>query len=506
MAATWIKPIHNQQRGTEGSVGKVSEYIMNPEKTSGSELVTSYLCDPRNLSDDFMQSRDEYFTVARKNFGSSEIVAYHVRQAFLPGEVDAELANKLGHEMAAELTRGMNGNFAYIVATHNDTAHIHNHILINAYDIEGECKFRNPKRSYKLLREISDRISEKYGLSVIDDPDHSKSRAPEYRYDNGDTVPKKRTDLLEAIDHILKHQNPNDLADFYAKLEAVGCEIKRRGKSVSIRPKGGKRFIRFRTLPDGYDEASITARININNKERMREAELEKQAGAAKNSVPKHEPPTTPQHTFAAPTAKINLLIDIENSIKAQTSPDYERWATGFNIQQAAETLLFLQNNGLADIETLAQTASKTEADFNEIQSRFDSTVTRMKEISELQKHIGTYHKTNAIYSQYLRSKRNPDFFRQNENAIVACEKAKAFFDALDLEKLPSIHELQIEYATLQAQKNECAATRKSLKKHSADLKNAQKNVEKFLEIELEKEPEIESARDERKRKSAHDI
>jgi len=178
---------------------------------------------------------------------------------------------------------------------------------------------------------------------------------------------------------------------------------------------------------------------------------------------------------------KIKSLIDIENSAKAQGSRGYENWAKSFNLQQAAQTLLFLQENNLADLNELAQLVTQTQNEFNTINSRIDAANTRLKEISALQKNIGTYRKTKDIYSQYLRSKRNKDFYTKNEKAIQSCEAAKEFFDKLGLEKIPTIKELQAEYASLVGEKQKGIMQRNQLKKPLSDLLSAQKNIHAII-------------------------
>jgi FtsZ-binding cell division protein ZapB len=185
---------------------------------------------------------------------------------------------------------------------------------------------------------------------------------------------------------------------------------------------------------------------------------------------------------------KINLLIDIENSIKAQNSPGYERWAKGFNLQQAAETLLFLQTNNLTEIEALTHAASQVKNDYDALQKRIDNAEARIKEVNILQRHIGAYHKNRDVYSQYLRSKRSPKFREENEKAIATVEEAKAFFDSLGLEKLPTIQELRAEYAILSQEIHDCMQTKNSIRQQVFDLQSAKKNVEIILGLDGEQD------------------
>jgi septal ring factor EnvC (AmiA/AmiB activator) len=194
--------------------------------------------------------------------------------------------------------------------------------------------------------------------------------------------------------------------------------------------------------------------------------------------------------TTAEPTAiishdkKINLLIDIENSIKAKDSPGYERWAQGFNLQQAAETLMFLQTNNLTDMDALTHAANQAQTDYDVLQQRIDAADARIKDVNALQRHIGAYSKNRNIYAQYLRSKRNPKFRKENEKAIITVEEAKAYFDSLGLDKLPTIKELQAEFSVLYQEKQNCYQARNAMRQSVFDLQSAKKNVEIFLGID----------------------
>ena len=286
---------------------------------------------------------------------------------------------------------------------------------------------------------------------------------------------------------------PRDFDDFLRHLSESGCKIKKRGKTISVMPpSGAKRYFRFRTgkngLPDGYDEESLREKIAAMWVGVDISLPLdERQPGTEGHATVEQKPLSVmPVFELEPPLnivlgEKIKSLIDIENSAKAQNSRGYETWAKSFNLQQAAQTLLFLQENNIADIESLGQMVSQMQNEFATITSRINSADMRLKEISTLQKHIGSYRKTRDIYSQYLRSKRSKDFYDKNEKAIQSCEAAKEFFDKLGLEKIPTIKELQAEYASLVGEKQKGILQRDQLRKPLADLQAAHKNVQAIL-------------------------
>ena len=512
MAATRIMTVHPiEELGAAQSIKVVMDYVMNPEKTNGGTLITGFECGIEMAAEDFMFMRDEYVFNTGRSQGANEILVYHVRQSFVPGEIsDVDAVNKMGYELALELT---GGNHAFIVCTHTDRPHLHNHIIISAVNLDCDRKFRNGFLSYKRVQEIADRISAENNLHVIENPALSKGTNNRYR------KPTMRDGLVVMIDKILAADPPKDFDDLLKRLEKNGCKIRRRGKTISVKPPGAKSYFRFKTgknnLIDGYDEVSLRKKIADIQAALQNDLREDSELNAEKifgnvhadaerfddfSSVTDKEIPLTadtpPTENDTEPTAepyvrfthdkRINLLIDIENSIKAQQSLGYERWAKGFNLQQAAETLLFLQTNNLTNIADLTQAANQAQAEYDALQNRIDTADARIKNVNTLQRHIGAYRKNSDVYSQYLRSKRNPKFRADNEKAIATVEEAKAYFDSLGLDKLPTIKDLQAEYSTLSQEKNACYQARNEMRRHVFDLQSAKKNVEMLLGIEAE--------------------
>ena len=498
MANTRIMKVHpNNALGAAQTIKRMTDYFKNPDKTDGGRLVTGFECDTDMITEEFMLARDEYRFKTGRNQGDNEVLAYHVRQAFFPGEIDADTANKLGHELAMELTQG---NHAFMVCTHIDRGHIHNHIVINSVNLDCTGKYRDIKNSWKRsIKLTADRISLENGLSIVEKPGFGKGYSLRYK------TPNKRDGLAGIIDEVLEKSKPKDFEDFLKLLAKAGCKIKQRGKTISVMPPGAERYFRLKAgkkgLPVGYDEDSLRKKIAEMQTETQAEVSADLQenveeilTAADTKTIPVTDSP--PLETAAAPTheeptkpvhgKKINLIIDLENSIKAQESSGYKRWATGFNLQQAAETLLFLQAHNLTDMDTLTHAAAFAKFEYDNLQKRIDAADTRIGEVNILQKYIGAYNKNRDIYSQYLRSKRSPKFRQDNEKAIATVEEAKAFFDSLGLDKLPTIAELREEYSSLAQEKFNCQQARNGMKQTVFDLQSAKKNEELLLGIEGE--------------------
>ena len=461
MAATWIKPVRAKNGKTTAQTFSDSlHYITNPAKTRNGELISTYGCDPRTSHQEFHLTKQDYDKSIGVAANKKDVLLYHMRISFKPGEITPEDATKLCHEMALRWTKGKH---QFVVATHDDKNHIHCHIMYNAVNIEADRKYKNFWFSSRALRRMSDIMCLENGLSVIENPKSSRGSYGDWL--GSKKEPSSRELLEQLIDKILA-QKPTSFDDFIKMLEIEGCEFKRSRRSVRL-PKT-KGFLRLNGLGDDYTEDAIKERIDG------------KRIVAPAKTAIADAPPT--QQTSTAPQApKFNLLIDVQNSIKAQNSVGYERWSKVFNLKQAAKTLLFLQDNDLDDIEKLAEAAQKAKDDFNDLQTRIHNADARLKEIPQMQKYIGTYVKTKDVYAEYKRRKFSKKFYADNAKAIDDCKAAKAFFDDKGLAKLPTIKSLKEEFATLTAEKKKLYAGYSTARNNMQEILMAQQNVQQLL-------------------------
>ena len=140
MAAVRLIALHvTKGRSVAKSLGARTDYAKNPEKTEKGELVTAYGCDPVTADEEFMLQKRLYSQVTEKA-QKRDVIAYQIRQSFKPGEITPEDVNRLGHELAMRFTKG---RYSFIVATHTDRAHIHNHIVFHSTAMDGSRKFKN---------------------------------------------------------------------------------------------------------------------------------------------------------------------------------------------------------------------------------------------------------------------------------------------------------------------------------------------------------------------------
>ena len=446
MATTRLMPLHSGKgRSVAEALGRVTDYVENPEKTNGGNLVTAYQCNPSIADQEFLFSKRQYAAITGRERKDNDVIAYHLRQSFKPGEITPELANKIGYDLAMSLTKG---NHAFIVCTHVDKHHIHSHIVFNSTAIDCNRKFRNFWRSSFAIRKISDMLCLQNGLSVIEKPKPSRGSYGTWLGEG--KPPAIRGQLEQMIDAALT-QGCKGFDDFLAAMKAAGAEVKR-GKHLAFKIPNSKRFIRCDSLSGSYTEAAIMERISGKR---------------------------------AAAQTKPNLLIDIQAKMQQAHSPGFERWAKIFNLKETAKTVMYLQENGLMDFGELEKACDAATRKFKDLSSQTKAASARMKAISELQRHIGTYGKTREVYAQYrkLAGRKQVQFYEQHTGEITACQAAKRHFDSLGLKKLPSMQSLKQEYAALQAENKKRYPEYKRAREKMIELLTAKNNVERILGV-----------------------
>lgn len=258
----------------------------NPEKTKGGELVSAFACDPRTVDAEFLLSKKEYQSRTGRA-QKRDVIAYQVRQSFRPGEVSPEEANRIGYEFAF---RFLKGDHAFIVATHVDKAHVHNHIVWNSTDLDCTHKFRNFWGSTRAVQRLSDTLCVEHGLSIIEQP---KGKGMHY----GEWLEMKkphshRDQLRETIDRALA-QKLKDFDALFHLLRDAGYEA-RAGKQWTFCGASRKRFIRLDTLGDGYSYETVLEEKTL------------------------HQPRAKGKAISVLGEKKISLLVDIQAKLQAE--------------------------------------------------------------------------------------------------------------------------------------------------------------------------------------------
>ena len=447
MAATRLIALHkNKGKSVAACLKSRTDYAQNPDKTQQGELVSSYECSPLTVDEEFMLSKRQY-ELATGRRQKSDVIAYQIRQSFKPGEITAEEANKVGYELAMRFTKG---KYAFIVATHTDREHIHNHIIYNSTALDSIRKFRDFLLSGLAVQRLSDLICLEHQLSVIEiKPYRERQKRTLY-------PPKEsnRDRLCGVIDTILA-EKPKDYEDFLQGLEQQGYEVKR-GKYTSVKGARQKRFIRFRTLGAGYSEEELKAVIAGKTEHRPRQTQ------------PFQEPP-------------FQLLVDIQAKLSEGKSEGYARWAKKYNLKEMSKTLIFLQEHKIGSADELNERTAAATEKYHQLGDSIKAAETRMAEIAVLKTHIINYAKTHEVYTAYRKAGYSKAFLEAHREEITLHKAAKAAFDEAGLQKLPKVKELDAEFAELLTKKKSAYPDYRKARNEMQELVRAQKNVERFF-------------------------
>ena len=447
MAATRLIALHkNKGKSVAACLKDRTDYAQNPDKTAQGELVSSYACSPLTVDEEFLLSKRQY----EQSTGRSQkrdVIAYQIRQSFKPGEITPEEANQVGYELAMRFTKGKH---AFLVATHIDRQHIHNHVLFNSTSLDGTRKFRDFFLSGLAVQRLSDQICLEHQLSVIEIKPY-RERQKRIPYPPKESNQER---LCGVIDTILA-ENPTDFEAFLSALVQQGYEIKR-GKYTSVKGPRQKRFIRFKTLGEGYSEEKIQAVL----------------AGKAKHQPYQKQPPK--EQPF-------HLLVDIQEKMAEGKGEGYKKWAAKHNLKEMSKTLLFLQEQKIGNEDELNERTEAAVSRYHALGDSIKAAEKRMAEIAALREHIIHFAKTCDVYAEYRKSGYSKKFLETHREAIELHRAAKAAFDDAGLKKLPKVKELNAEYAELLAKKKAIYPAYRKAREEMQPLLRAQKNVELFF-------------------------
>ncbi len=457
IATTRLIPLHiGKGRKAGKAISQIIDYMDNPEKTDNGRLISSYECDSRIADAEFAYSKRIYQTKSGRDVKSNDIIAYQIRQSFKPGEITPEEVNRLGYELAMRFTKGQH---AFIVCTHIDRQHLHNHIIFNSTNLECNRKFCNFWGSSKAVRRLSDTICIENGYSVIAEPKQRRGLSyNKWQEQQGiEKKPSHRDMLRQAIDNALEQQ-PADFSNLLELLRSDNIEVSQRGKNWRLKGAGWKQFVRLDSLGEGYSEAVLKAALASGR--------------------------------TAKPKEKINLLVDIQQKLAEGKGGGYAKWASVFNLKQLAKTYNYLNENNLLSYEELAGRTAAASERFNELSSRIKAAESRMAEIAVLKTHIINYSKTRDVYVAYRKAGYSKKFAAEHESALLLHKAAKKAFNDLGLKKLPTVKSLQAEYAQLLADKKEAYGEYRQTREEMKQLLTVKANVDNLLEIEDSKQKE----------------
>ena len=446
MAVTKIKPI-------KSTLKKALDYIQNPDKTDGKMLVSSFGCSPETADIEFE------FTIAQAlNRGNN--LAHHLIQSFEPGEVDYQKAHEIGKQLADAVTKGQ---YEYVLTTHIDKGHVHNHIIFCSVNFVDYHKYNSNERSYYGIRNMSDRLCRENGLSVVVPQKGGKGKNyAEYLAEKTGTSWKGK--LKIAVDGLIPQVS--SFEELLSRLQGLGYEIKP-GKYVSCRAPGQERFTRLKTLGADYTEEAIRERIEGRRTRTAKATKAER---------------------------GVSLLIDIENSIKAAQSRGYEQWAKIHNLKQAAKTLNFLTEHQISRYEDLTAKITEIQTESDKAGDALKEVEKRLADMAVLIKNVSTFQKTKPAYDTYRKARNKERYRAAHEGTVILHEAAAKALKAAGISKLPNLAALQAEYEKLQKQKEALRADYGKLKKQVREYDVIKQNIDSILR--QPREPEREKGKE----------
>ena len=446
MAVTKIKAIR-------GTLSKAIAYILNPEKTDEKLLVSSYGCASETAAREFEWTRK---IAEQKGMNPVRIIARHVIQSFEIGEVTPELAHEIGKQFADEI---LGGKYEYVLTTHIDKDHVHNHLIFNAVDFVDYHAYKSYKRIYYDMREVSDRLCKENGLSVIPPSQNKGMGYKEYTEAKRGTSWKQK--LKQTIDRLVI--TAKDYDDFLRLMQEAGYEIKT-GKYISFRAEGQERFTRSKTIGENYTEERIKERI-------------------AGRTPRKSQRQTTPKG--------ISLIGDIQERIRLIDSKGYEHKAKLTILKEAARTLNYLTENNLLQYADLEKKVEDVHSSYDRTGKELKGVEARLREVQPLIKNISNYQRLKPVYDAFQKAKDKSGFKAKHEAELVIFEGARSTLLAMQGdEKLPSLKTLQAEQQRLLEEQQRLYDERAKLKKEARMIDTMKANVDIFLKPSVVQEPE----------------
>ena len=437
MAVTKIKAIR-------GTLSKALAYIMNPEKTDDKMLVSSYGCATETAAQEFEWTRK---IAEQQGMNPVKIIARHVIQSFDVGEVSPELAHEIGKQFADEI---LGGKYEYVLTTHIDKGHVHNHLIFNAVDFVDHHAYKSYKKIYYDMREASDRLCKENGLSVIPPSQGKGMSYKEYTEAKRGTSWKQK--LKQTIDRNIIMAKDYD--EFLKMMQDAGYEIKT-GKYISFRAEGQERFTRAKTIGENYTEERIKERIQGRNP-RKRQMQTTRKG--------------------------VSLIIDIQNSIKAQESKGYEHWAKINNLKEAAKTINYLTENNLLQYADLEKKVEDIHGSYTRTGEELKRVEARLREVQPLIKNISNYQRLKPVYDAFQKAKDKTSFRSKHEAELVIFEAARSTLLAVQCDgKLPSLKSLQAEQERLSEEQQSLYDERTQLKKQGKQIDTIKANVDSYL-------------------------
>jgi hypothetical protein len=406
-----VTKIHAIKATVSGAV----KYICNGDKTDGSLYISSFATSPQTAADDFK------FTLSHTD-QSDPNKAYHLIQSFAPGEVDAQEAHMIGRELADRL---LQGRYSYIISTHTDRGHIHNHIIFCAADNITYKKYHDCKKTYWNIRHLNDEICVDHGLSVLCEKTNSSKDYKEWQSDRNGTSWKSR--LKTDINQTIKQSNTYE--EFLSLMIQKGYEIKdsdigdEAHKYIAFRTYGQERWIRGRAKSLGVNFTKERIKERIEEKARIRTERMVNQ------------------------NKRLSSMIDTSQERFAE-SPGLKRWADLQNLKSAARIQSTLAEMGYDSLEAVND---KIDSLHRQARAGKKTTIAldrQIKSSAEILHYARQYSEKCRYARGYKKSKDPERYYRSHSydihlawGAAQILENAGITPDEMDLKAITSRYE-----------------------------------------------------------------
>jgi len=423
---------------------KAIDYICNGDKTSDEIYVTTHLCSRENAHKEF--------ELTKKQFNSrTKTLAHHLIKSFVPEEVSFEEAHQVGVELCEKI---LEGKYEYVLATHIDKDHIHNHIIFNSIDVDEGKVYHSYYGSYMNIRNQSDKLCKEHNLSVIDQETQREINEIKRRkfvswhdWNEDKKGSSYKSRLQFDIDRVIR-QSVN-WQNFLDRMESSGYEIKF-GKHIAFRKKGQQRFTRSKTIGDNYTEERIKDRILNKEKE-------------------------------------FGNIIDIKNNEKAKSSKGYERWATKHNMTTAAGTIIAIRDKGFHSMTELESEIKRLSSRANQLRKEFRDKEFELKRIKEITKRLQTCINKKAHYDGYRKNPNDKIYMMMNRKDVEAYREAYSEVEIF-IKQFPHLKKEILEGI----KRGDGKSIFKKLNQHSKSLHDIQKELAKEHDKLQEKRSELD--------------
>lgn len=423
------------------------QYILNPHKAA---LVTSYACAPETADLEFELTLEQN----SRSGGSNK--AFHLLQSFKPYETTPEQAHEIAKEM---LERHLKNKFEYVLTTHVDKEHIHNHIIFCASSYVDHKKYNDCDKTYYQLRAISDELCHNNDLSVI--PPTENKGISHYEWQMRQEGTSWKQELQKAIDNAVG--STNSYSDFLTKMELLGYEIKH-GKHLAFRAKNQERFTRSKRLGEAYTEEKIKERI-------MQKDKLP--AKKRKKISPTNQP--------------LSIMIELDKNKKAMENKGYEHWAKLHNLKQSAKTMNLLNKYNITSTSELEDIINQTSAQLQDLTAEIKTVEINLANQQQIKKHFDVYHQTKKVYSDYQKAKNKSAYYKSHTSPILLHQTSSKALQKLKVDpNAISSDSLLKDISEHQEKRQHLNQEHRTLKKKLREYQMLHQNIKLTLNSDIE--------------------